>query len=192
MPLFVGFPPWISDFLWDQCLTICTYPSTLSPLVHPTSGVYQTAKSVRESYDALVEIFECVEGFLRRLMIYTKFERPPFAMAEVVIKIMAELISVLALATKQINQGLFSESVLGNCHPKTYSVAEKYGRKLLGDNEIKAVLQRLDRLTMEESREAVTQTFDVVYGLVKNIEVIMEGAHRLLVWLCTWYEAWTR
>jgi len=125
-------------------------------------------------------------------MIYTKFERPPFAMAEVVIKIMAELISVLALATKQINQGLFSESVLGNCHPKTYSVAEKYGRKLLGDNEIKAVLQRLDRLTMEESREAVTQTFDVVYGLVKNIEVIMEGAHRLLVWLCTWYEAWTR
>ena len=147
---------------------------------------------MRESYDALVEIFECVEGFLRRLMIYTKIERLPFAIVEVVIKIMAEVISVLALATKQINQGLFSESVLDNCHPMTYSVAEKYARKLLGNNEIKAVLQRLDRLTIEESMEAVTQTLDVVYGLVKNIEVIMEGAHRLLVWLCTLYEAWTR
>ena len=33
-------------------------------------------------------------------------------MTEIVIKIMAELISVLALATKQINQGRFSTSVL--------------------------------------------------------------------------------
>ena len=138
---------------------------------------------MRESYDALVETFECVEGFLRRLMIYTKIEQPPLAMAERVTKIMAELISVLALATKQMNQGRFSEPILDNCHPttRTYSVAEKYGRKLLGENEIKAVLQRLDRLTIEESKETVAHTLDVVYGLVKNIEVIMEGAHPLLV-----------
>lgn len=61
-------------------------------------------------------------------------------------------------------------------------MAEKYGKKLLGENEIKAVLQRLDRLSIEESREVAAQTLDVVYGLVKNIEVIMEGTHRLLVW----------
>lgn len=132
---------------------------------------------MRESYDALVEIFECVENFLRRLMIYTKIELPPLAMAEVLTKIMAELISVLALATKQINQGRFSESVLDNCHPTTDSVAEKYGRKLLGENEINAVLQRLDRLTIEESKEVAAQTLDVVYGLAKNMEVIMEGVH---------------
>ena len=64
-----------------------------------------------ESYDALVDIFECIENFLRRLRIYTEISLPP-PMTEMVIKIMAELLSVLALATKQINQGKFSMSVL--------------------------------------------------------------------------------
>jgi hypothetical protein len=66
---------------------------------------------VKASFDALVETFECIEGFVRRLMIYTKIDRPTPAMTKVVIKIMAELLSVLALATKQINQGRFSESL---------------------------------------------------------------------------------
>jgi len=72
--------------------------------------------SVKASYDALVEIFECVDGFVRRLMIYTKIEKPDPALAEVLIKIMAELMSILALATKQMNQGLFSRSVLYSLH----------------------------------------------------------------------------
>jgi hypothetical protein len=29
----------------------------------------------------------------------------------------------------------------------------------------------------------VAQTLDVVYGLVNNMEVVMEGEHRLLVWM---------
>jgi hypothetical protein len=66
---------------------------------------------VRASYDALVDLFECIESFLRRLGIYTEMPLPP-AMTEMVIKIMVELLSVLALATKQINQGRFSMSFL--------------------------------------------------------------------------------
>jgi len=49
-------------------------------------------------------------------MIYTKIEKPDPALTEVLIKVMAELISILALATKQMNQGLFSISVLDNPH----------------------------------------------------------------------------
>ena len=63
---------------------------------------------MRESYDALVEIFECIENFLGRLQIYTKI-RPTPAMTKMVVKIMAELLGVLALATKQIKQGRFSK-----------------------------------------------------------------------------------
>jgi hypothetical protein len=66
---------------------------------------------VRASYDALVDIFECIENFLRRLAIYTDIPPTP-AMTEMVIKIMVEIITVLALATEQINQGRFSMSVL--------------------------------------------------------------------------------
>jgi len=72
--------------------------------------------SVKASYDALVEIFECIDGFVRWLMIYTKIEKPDPALTEVLIRIMAELISILALATKQMNQGLFIMSVLDNPH----------------------------------------------------------------------------
>jgi hypothetical protein len=62
---------------------------------------------VRASYDALVDIFECLENFLSRLKIYTEI-RPTPAMTEVVVKIMVEMLAVLALATKQINQGRLS------------------------------------------------------------------------------------
>jgi len=33
------------------------------------------------------------------------------------------------------------------------------------------------------------QTLDIVYGLVNNMQVVMEGAHRLLVWTSVWYDA---
>jgi hypothetical protein len=70
---------------------------------------------VTASYDALIDVFECVENFLRRLMIYTEIPSTP-AMTEMLVKIMAELLSILALATKQIHQGRFSKSVISdNC-----------------------------------------------------------------------------
>jgi hypothetical protein len=45
----------------------------------------------------------------------------------------------------------------------------KFVKKLLGDNEVEAVLQRLDRLTQDEARTTAAQTLEVVYGLVQNM-----------------------
>jgi hypothetical protein len=45
----------------------------------------------------------------------------------------------------------------------------KLVKKLLGDNEVEAVLQRLDRLTQDEARTTAAQTLEVVYGLVQNM-----------------------
>ena len=64
---------------------------------------------MRESYDTLVDIFECMENFLSRLKIYTEIEPTP-ALTETVIKILVELLGVLAIATKQMNQGRLSKS----------------------------------------------------------------------------------
>jgi hypothetical protein len=63
---------------------------------------------VRASYEALMDVFECVENFLRRLKIYTELPLTP-AITEILSKIMVELLSVLSLATKQIKQGRFSK-----------------------------------------------------------------------------------
>jgi hypothetical protein len=52
---------------------------------------------------------------------------------------------------------------------------EKFAKKLLGEREVEAVLQRLDRLTQDEARMTVTQTQGVVHGLVGNVRSVMEG-----------------
>lgn len=52
----------------------------------------------------------------------------------------------------------------------------KFGRKLLGQSDIMAVLRRLDRLTQEEAQVTVAQTLEVVQGLVSNMKVVMDGA----------------
>ena len=57
---------------------------------------------------------------------------------------------------------------------------EKFAKKLLGESEIEAVLQRLDRLTQDEARITVAQSLSVVHGLVGNVKEIMEGAQCLL------------
>jgi hypothetical protein len=69
-------------------------------------------KGASDSYDALVDLLESFEHFLDRLDIYTKIPLID-AMAEMVVMILVELLSTLALATKQIKQGKLSESVFG-------------------------------------------------------------------------------
>jgi hypothetical protein len=72
--------------------------------------VYQAAKDVSASHDALDNLLELVEQFVNRLEIYTKvtLER---AMVELIIKMMAHLLHVLGLVTKEIKRNPLSKSV---------------------------------------------------------------------------------
>ena len=63
---------------------------------------------VTSSYDTLLALFEAMGNFLKRLEVYTTIPLTP-VMMDPVIKIMAELLSVLALTTKEIKQGRFSK-----------------------------------------------------------------------------------
>ena len=67
-------------------------------------------KDIRASYDALVDLFVSFENFLTRLSIYAGIPHTP-ALTRVLVKIIVELISTLALATKQVEQGRLSEFV---------------------------------------------------------------------------------
>ena len=62
-----------------------------------------------------------------------------------------------------------------------YLVAEKYAKTIIGERDIESVLDRLDRLTLEESKITTAQTLDVVCRLVNNMHMVMEGAHRQYV-----------
>ena len=52
---------------------------------------------------------------------------------------------------------------------------EKFVKKFLGENDIEDVLQRLDRLTLDEARATGAQTLEVVYGLVQHRRVVLDG-----------------
>ena len=96
-------------------------------------------------------------------------------MTDIIIKIMVEVLSVLALATKQIQQGRISKCAMTYTLPKTQRAIEKFAKKLLRESEIEAVLRRLDRLTQDEARMTIAQTLGIVHGLVGNVREVMEG-----------------
>jgi hypothetical protein len=97
-------------------------------------------------------------------------------MTDIIVKIVVELLSVLSLATKQIRQGRFSKPIIMYELLASQFTIEKFAKKLFGESEVEAVLQRLDRLTQDEARITVAQTLSVVHGLVNNTKIVMEGA----------------
>ena len=68
----------------------------------------QAAKAVSEAQEALIDIFERIENFFKRLETYTEV-RPSAAMTDIIVKIMVEVLNILGIATKEIKQGRTSE-----------------------------------------------------------------------------------
>jgi hypothetical protein len=146
--------------------------------------VFQAASGVISSYDALFDLFECLGSFLKRLEIYVNIPPTPI-MTDIIVKILVELLSVLALATKQIKQGRLSKHIIMYILSVAQCTIEKFAKKLLGESEVEAVLQRLDRLTQDEVRITVAQTLSVVHGLVNNTRVVMGGIQSIFDWSLT-------
>ena len=78
---------------------------------HSNPNTSQAAKDVRAGQEALVEIFERIETFLRRLEIYCSVP-PKGEMMDTITTIMIEILRILAIATKDIKQGRMSKSFL--------------------------------------------------------------------------------
>ena len=81
-------------------------------------------------------------------------------------RILFELLSILALGTQQVEKGLLLAQ---------YNSVE-VGSKVFGIKGVEVVRQRLDRLNQEEARTAAVHTLEVVYGLLRNMKVVMDGA----------------
>jgi hypothetical protein len=134
----------------------------------------QAARCATSSWDALIKLLESIENFLNRLDIYTCIARTP-VMDKMVIKIMAELLSTLAVATRELKQGRPSEFVLADLLLHYSRNAVNFVKRGFGEKDIEAILQRLDRLTQDEARTTAAQSLEVVYGLVQNMSVVMDG-----------------
>ena len=70
----------------------------------------QTANSVITSYEVLADILESIEFFVKRLRKYTETSHTMPEVDEVLVKLMVELISTLALVTGKLKKRRFRES----------------------------------------------------------------------------------
>jgi hypothetical protein len=86
------------------------------------------------------------------------------SVADIISKIMIEILSVLALTTKQIKQGRFSKCAVMDTADAQH-VTEKFVKLLQGKDDIHAALKRLDRLTMNEGLAAGALTLGIVHNL---------------------------
>ena len=69
-----------------------------------TKCLPQAAKDVEASQDALVDLFERIENFFKRLESYTTVP-PTDVMTDIIVKIMIEVLNIFAIATKEMRQG---------------------------------------------------------------------------------------
>ena len=69
---------------------------------------YQAAKDIRASQDSLIDVFNRIENFFRRLSVYTEVT-PTTEMMDIIMKIMVEVVTILGITTKEMKQGRTSE-----------------------------------------------------------------------------------
>ena len=75
---------------------------------HRNTYISQAAKDVQASQATLMDMFERIESFFRRLEMYTEIPQTA-EMMDTIVLIMVEILSILGVATKEIRQGRMSE-----------------------------------------------------------------------------------
>ena len=73
-------------------------------------------KDIVANQDAIIDVFERVEGFFRWLETYTEVPTTE-AMREIIVKIMVEVLGIFAIVTKEIKQGRASEPTSDSLFP---------------------------------------------------------------------------
>ena len=95
----------------DRNSAFSVYLSSCLRVGHRNALISQAAKDSRENQEALIDIFERLEMFLRRLQIYTELP-PTTEMMDITVQIMVEILSILGTATEEMKQGRMSKHLL--------------------------------------------------------------------------------
>ena len=117
----------------------------------------QAAQGFSASQGALMDIFERIENVFRRLETYVELP-PTTEMMDIIVKVMTEVLLILALVTKEIRQGKLSEFLPVDRLPLlAHCSIERFFKKVAGRSDLEDALRRLDKLTLEEHRMTSTQ-----------------------------------
>ncbi|KAI0290866.1 hypothetical protein BC826DRAFT_956018 [Russula brevipes] len=115
------------------------------------------ARDVIASYETLFNLFERIQFFLQRL---NDYQGVPLTsnMVELLGKIMAQVLSIVALSTKTMRERRIT----------------RFLKKLLGRKDVEDALARLDVLTKEEDLMVAARTLNVVHNIDGNVKDAIE------------------
>jgi hypothetical protein len=131
----------------------------------------QAVQGVSASQGALMDIFESIENVFRRLETYVELT-PTTEMMDIIVKVMTEVLLVLALVTKEMKQGKLSEFIPVVRLPfSAHCSIERFLKKVAGRSGIEDALRRLDKLTQEEHRMTSAQ----------GLRATHDGAHLIVL-----------
>ncbi|KAH9998866.1 hypothetical protein BJV74DRAFT_190418 [Russula compacta] len=125
-------------------------------LAYPPAGVIFTgmgvllsaAKGLTARRDALIDLFERIESVFERLETY--IEVPPTAgMTNAIVKVMTEVLYILAVATEEIKQ----------------NSAKKFMKKLAGRTDLEDALQKFETVTLQEAQMAAAEALKAIHDV---------------------------
>ena len=132
----------------------------------------QAVRDVVASHEMLVHLFERIHLFLQRLDRYTGMPLT-HDLTGLLGKIMAQLLTILALATKVMMNGRISESDPSLCPIYIFHyLAEKFLKRLVGKTEVEDAVLQLDMLTKEEALMIVGRNLEVTHRVDGNVEAM--------------------
>ncbi|KAI0274202.1 hypothetical protein BGY98DRAFT_1099122 [Russula aff. rugulosa BPL654] len=124
-------------------------------------------KDVIASYEALVKLLERIQFFLQRLNHYTSVPLTP-GMTELLAKIMAQILSILALSTKTMKERRISWSFNRYTFSWLIVAQETFMKRLMGKTDVEDAFERLDTLTKEENLMTAARTFEATHHVDTN------------------------
>lgn len=121
----------------------------------------------------LVHLFEHIQFFLQRLKRYTSVPLTT-EMVELLGKIMALILSILALSIKTMKEWRISEQTRFTYFFFAHCETAKFVKWLVGRTDVEPALRRLDTLTREEGLMTLARNLEVTHNVDHNVATISE------------------
>jgi hypothetical protein len=170
----LGIFPCESDICWYRRPSLGECPRRSLSTGHHDASISQAAKDVNASQDMLIDLFERIGRFFKRLESYTE-RAPSEAMADMMVEVMVEVLSVLAIVTVEMKQRRRSQFISSNSWVLTHVSPEKFLKKLLGRNDVEDALKRLDKLTQEEAKMVTAEVLKSTRNVDDNVKMLVDG-----------------
>jgi len=98
-------------------------------------------------------------------------------MMNILVKVMVEILHILAIMTKEIEQSRASESIFGYLSSLAHHLPEMFVKKLVGWRDIEEVLQTLEKVTVEEARMAAAEALKAIHSIGDKVKNKAHGIH---------------